>query len=169
MMPKAYKYDRTIYQSQHEDKGLIIKIADYWTFYSTGTDSLILNNQEKFFYTKRYENERYDSIAFDFYRDENYSDTLLAFNKENYMTDIVMDYDMLDLVVQKRIQYIEKTLHKHFDEDEHQYYEDLLHKQLDEVNAAKRIFIAPKWADIESANRLLKNYFESRRLNENKD
>ena len=169
MTPKAYKYDRTNYLMKHESDGKIIKVADYWTFYTTGAESVVSGNEEKFFYSKRYENERYDSLAFDLYLNENFSDTLLAFNNSNYITDLVMDYDTIKLVTENRVKYIQRMLNKHFDEDEEDYYLEKQEKDLREVNDIKRVFLAPRYPDVESANRLLKEYFNSRRLNENKD
>ena len=105
----------TLYKEYCEPKyglldGKIYAVRDYWTYYTTGIETLVLTNPDLFNVTERKTGEQPEQITFDVYGDENLADYFVAINNENYIWSLPYDLDMFIDAVEFRFRYLKQLM-----------------------------------------------------------
>lgn len=169
MLSKVYRFKKKNRLIFHEESGEIVESADYFQYYTTGTNKVVNKYSDRLFSSTRYENERHEVLAYDLLGNENFADVLLALNQENFIFDGYYDYDTMEIIADKRMHYLSKLMRKEFTDEEYSNYRKKIKEELDYHNENQKYFIAPIWGEHEFIMRKIKEYFKSRTLNEDKD
>jgi len=162
---KIYKFDVKTKQLLHEVMGDYFDVVDYFQYYTTGVENLINEENMLLIETDRYEKERHDLLAWTFYRNENFTDVLLAINNENIFWNDVMDFDTLDIIKKNKLKYIQKIKNKTFTPEEQEYWDKKISNTLENNNDNQRKIIIVSDGDKNTMVRKIKDYFKEREVN----
>ena len=147
---------------KHETTGETLYVPDYFTYYISGIQKIVFENQDSFFKTKRFENERSEVLSFKFYGSGMYSDTIILSNNDNYLWDSAYDWEMTEEVTNQKLKYIQELNKNNLTEDERLYWENKIKRKIEYQNTIRSTVIAPKVSDLNKIIRLMKKYIRER-------
>jgi len=161
-----FDFDRIDQYMVHEELGELVNTADYFQYYTTGIENIVVDpdNEFMFFKTKRYESERSDVLAYDFYDEENFADVLVAINNDNFLWDAPMNFDTELAVINAKVNYIKKINKAPLTYDEEKYWKRKITGKVDFTNNSQMIIVAPYLKDIRTVIRKIKKYFMDREV-----
>ena len=164
MRQTVYDFDLVKNRLVADEVGPLVQVRDYFEYYTTGLEEIVQENQDDFFMTQRYQNERTDVIAYNFYEDENYSDVILAVNNDTYLWDAPVDFDTQSIVVDERIRIVEHLNHQKLQQGQRSFYERQFNEDLDEEQEIQKNIVLPKFGSMSKINRLIKKYLNNRKV-----
>jgi hypothetical protein len=162
MKQSIYDFDTIKNVTINDELGPVVEVRDYFQYYTTGLEDVPFD--EDCFSTDRYQNERTDVIAYNFFEDENLSDLILAMNNDTYMFDCPVDYDTQCDIVDARINMIEALNHQQLRPGQVEFYRELFDKEMNEINEAQDVIVLPKFNKIAKIRRDMEKYLENREV-----
>jgi len=163
MKQKIYNFQPRVNQLENDRKGEIIKTRDYFEFYHTGIEELPFMNEQMYFMTNRYENERAEVITNAFYDDADLSDLVLALNNDVYWWDAPYDFDTQYIIADNKVQYVENLRKRKLNDAERLYYNEKFNDELSVINDKQRLIVVPKFKNLARVNRLIQRYLNNRK------
>ena len=163
----------------------IFYLRDYFQYYTTGVEEIILDNASAYRMTTREEGERPEQIMFDILGDENMGDLFCALNNQNYLWISPFSLDGFQDAIQFRMNYIELLMRdriqridvtdeygqKIVDESGDYIWEynevgkeclKTAEEDITNIDTKSRLVIIPNPNDIQLVNRKIDEYFKSR-------
>jgi hypothetical protein len=164
MIPKIYDFNTITNRLKHEVDGEVVETSDYFEFYHTGIEDIQDDENQHFFVTDRYEGERSEILAWNFYQNENYSDVLLALNNEVYLWDNPFGGDIQEDVKDNQLLYVQRLYQRQLDDYEKEIWSQKLSEHIKESNDTQRTIVAPHKRNINSTVRKMREYMEDRKV-----
>ena len=169
MKQTIYKYDPIKIKLKNDRLGDVVKVRDYFQYYTTGIEEIPFKNESLYFETTRFENERTDVLAFNFFESEDISDLILALNNDVYLWDSVIDYEMKEKVIQNKLKMLERNKYKddpnkELDSYDKKYYSELFDKELQIQNDYQKTIVLPKLENLQRVIRDIRKYLDGRKV-----
>jgi len=139
-----------------------LTVADYWQWYTTGIEKIV--NDQDFIITDRYNNERSDILAYNFYENESLADLLILINNDNFIWDTPGDYDLLWDITDNKMNYLRNLNKVDFTQEEIIYWREKMEKKTEEVHQIQSNIVIPKRGSLQKIIRTINNYLENREV-----
>jgi hypothetical protein len=165
MKQTIYNFQPIKAQLEHETKGEIYKVRDYFEFYHTGIEELPFTNEKLYFATNRLPNERSEVLTNEFYEDPDLSDIILALNNDVYLWDAPFDTATQEMIAQNQIAAIEENRKQKLSKDQiNFYYLPKINENLEVQNSKQSVIVLPRFKNLARVTRLMKKYLNQRRV-----
>jgi hypothetical protein len=140
----------------------LLTTADYWTWYTTGVESIV--NEQDFVLTDRYDNERTDVLAYNFYESESTADVLVLINNDNFLWDAPADFDLMWDITDNKMEYL-LTLNKlPFEESEYNYWREKMSTKTEKTHDIQSEIVIPNRNTLQKTIRKINEYLEEREV-----
>ena len=159
---KVINFQKTEKVIMNEFYGGKLTVCDYWQYYVTGIESIV--NDQDFILTDRYDNERSEVIAYNFYDNESLSDVIILSNNDNFLFDAPVDYDLGIDIVDNRMKYLQSMNKTTYSQDEYLYWEQKMKDRINDEHKIKSNVIIPKRGSVQKIIRNMNSYMESREV-----
>jgi len=147
---------------RNEITGERLTITDYWQYYITGIEKIV--NEKDFILTDRYENERAEVLAYNFYENESVSDVLVLINNDNYLWDSPSDYDLIWDIVDNKMNYLRALNKANFNEQEKNYWREKIQDKAEEARNIQSSIVIPNRSSLQKVIRTINQYLEEREV-----
>lgn len=91
---------------------------DYFKYYTTGIEALVLAFPNQFNLTTRRDAERPENLMYDLFQDPDLADTFVAINNQNYMWATPFDLDAFHDAIDFRMNYVELLMRDRIEKTE---------------------------------------------------
>lgn len=159
---RILNFKKTEKRLEHEIQGELLKTPDYFQFYINGIEQFV--NEKDFILIDRFDNERSEVIAYNFYDDENISDVLVLCNNDNYIWDAPADFDLVYDIVDNKMNYYKSQRQISMSDDEFIYWRDKLILKAYETHKAQKNYAVPLRSEVQKVIRKINDYKEEREV-----
>jgi len=159
---KILNFNKIENQLRNEYYGEKLTITDYWQWYTTGIESLI--NDQEFVMTQRYDNERSEILAYNFYENEAVADLLVLINNDNFLWDAPADFDLLWDITDNKMKYLEDQNKIAFNEDQKNYWREKMEAKVSSTNSIQSKIVIPDRSYLQRVIRNVNEYLEGREV-----
>jgi len=159
---KILNFDKTVRQFQHEQAGDVVQATDYWQYYTAGLFTVI--NDMDFILVQRYENQRAEVLAHNFYGDANVSDVLVSLNNDNYLFDGPVDWDTSQEIIENKMNYFKKENKVPMTEEEEEYWRFKMEEKVQATRDVQGTLAVPIRSELQKTIRRMNEYLEGREV-----
>jgi len=165
---KIYNFPKKTRFMVHEKIDGYLNAVDYFDYYHTGIEKLVLQRPDLFILTDRYENERPEQITWDLFEDVTSFDVLLACNNETMLWNSPFYYDSTEKILENKMNYYKKIHKSDFDEtqDRFHYLKEIFSIDIEKENDHLRKIVVPRSNGMGDVIRIMKNYIKDRKAND---
>ena len=159
---KILNFEKTENRLENETVGEKLQIADYFQYYVAGISELV--TEEDFVLTDRYENERAEVLAYNFYGNEAVADVIVLANNDNFLWDAPADYDLLWDIADNKYQYFRHEHKVTLSVDEEEYWKQKMRDQTAASHTIQSTVAIPIRSELQKVIRTFNKYLESRKV-----
>ena len=159
---KILNFQKVEKQFNHESVGEKLQIADYFQWYISGISDL--TNDQEFVLTDRYDNERSEVLAYNFYENESVADVLVLANNDNFLWDAPADYDLLWDITENKYGYFRKEHKVQMSVDEEEYWKQKMRDQTTAAHSNQSVIAIPIRGSLQKVIRKMNEFLEEREV-----
>jgi hypothetical protein len=153
----------------------VFKVRDYFQYYTTGIESVILEKPEFFEWVKRESGERPEVLMQIEFGEQDLADMFVALNNQNYLWGTPFNYDDLVDAIEFRMNYVKFKMRDRIEEtinpDGSVTYNDvgeIMQRKVEETLSTEdeqaRYVIIPKKNDVSAVEMFIEDYLEGRNV-----
>ncbi len=158
---KILNFNKTERYLVHENIGELLTVSDYWQWYTTGIEDLV-KKDDGFIITKRYDNERSEVLAYNFYENESVADVIVLSNNDNFLWDVPGDYDLLFDITEQKLQYFKNQHKVPLTAEQEEYWNQKMKDKVLETHKVQTDIVIPLKKELQRIIRMFNNYLEER-------
>lgn len=146
----------------NETMGEKLQVPDYFQWYIAGISDL--TNDQEFVLTDRYDNERTEVLAYNFYENESVADVLVLANNDNFLWDAPADYDLLWDIADNKYQYFRHEHKVNMSVDEEEYWKQKMKDQTVAAHTSQSVIAIPIRSNLQKVIRKMNDFLEEREV-----
>jgi len=158
---KIFDFARKMSIVKNYRESEVINSVDYFEYYTTGIEDLVDDN---FFATDRYVNERSEVMGHNLLGNQDFADVIVAANNDNFLWDAPMDYDKTELVIDNRINTLEKYMQRSLSDTEKIYHRKKFREDSEQINDDMTVIVLPRYNRMQEALRKIRRYLNNRKV-----